>query len=419
MQENKNTVVLDLLQQPKDFSDEAKFKQLQLNSLLQITEAINQNFKRSQLLNIYEFVLRRQLNIATFVLCTYSPEWEITLQYGLKEDFAFDFNLISQAESIGTEGLLDMFPLMHSQFDHIVPVYHKKQALSFTFFKFNADVPTQVQQSLIPFIQTISNVVMVALENKLLAKEAINQAGLKKELALAAQMQNMLFPAHLPQGEKKDIAALYFPFQEIGGDYYDYIKVSENEFYICMADVSGKGISAALLMSNLQASLQSLVKYCDNMPQIMAELNDAIILRAQGEKFITLFLAKINLETRTINYINAGHNPPMLASSKGLELLNIGTIGLGMFEKLPFVQEGKVQMEINETYRLVCYTDGVVELENDSGIEFGQNQLEDFIKEYPIALPSRAFLDDIIGKLHEYRENQSFHDDITLLSCKF
>ena len=109
------------------------------------------------------------------------------------------------------------------------------------------------------FIQTITNLIVVAIENNKMAVEQLKQAAMKKELELAAQMQSLLFPPSLPSNESYEIHATYLPHQEVGGDYYDYIPLSDHEFAICMADVSGKGIAAALLMANFQANLHALI----------------------------------------------------------------------------------------------------------------------------------------------------------------
>ena len=115
----------------------------------------------------------------------------------------------------------------------------------------NSVIPKR--NELVPFIHTITNLIVVAIENNTIANEKIRQAGIRKELELAAQMQSLLFPTQLPRVKGYEIHATYLPHQEVGGDYYDFIPVSENEFIFCMADVSGKGIPAALLMSNIMA----------------------------------------------------------------------------------------------------------------------------------------------------------------------
>ena len=110
----------------------------------------------------------------------------------------------------------------------------------------------------VSFIQTLTNIVVMAIENKRMAREQIKQERLKKELEVASEMQKLLFPSDLPSNKRMDISARYIPRHEVGGDYYDFIPLGEDEYIICIADVSGKGISAAMLMANFQATIRTL-----------------------------------------------------------------------------------------------------------------------------------------------------------------
>src|SRR5690606_1346513 len=126
--------------------------------------------------------------------------------------------------------------------------------------------------------------------------------------------------------------ASYFPHQTVGGDYYDYVRLPEDKFLVCIADVSGKGIPAALLMSNFQASLQALVRQTTDLDYIIRELNFLVKQNSGGERFITFFAAIYDLKKRRLTYINAGHNPPLLISGGKILLLEQGTTVLGAFD---------------------------------------------------------------------------------------
>ena len=144
-------------------------------------------------------------------------------------------------------------------FEIIIPVFHKSKPLAYLLI---GDLEDKVEVSPaikhLNFVQTITNIIVVAIENKKLAKKSILQAALKKEMEFASQMQSMLFPSILPNDAQLNAAAFYLPQQEVGGDYYDFIWLNANEFAFCVADVSGKGVPAALLMSNFQANLRVL-----------------------------------------------------------------------------------------------------------------------------------------------------------------
>ena len=190
-------------------------------------------------------------------------------------------------------------------------------------------------------------------------------------MELAAEMQKLLFPAKLPSNNRMEVAAHYESLHLIGGDYYDLIKLNNEEYVLCIADVSGKGVPAALLMSNFQANLRANIKYNHaglSIENLIRELNKNVNDSANGEKFITFFLAYYNCTNRVLKYINAGHNHPILTDGKTAKQLNKGCIGLGMFEELPSVEVEEIVLKPNDT--LVCFTDGLVELENEECEQF-------------------------------------------------
>ncbi len=398
---------------------ELHLKQQQLNSLLQISEAVNQNFTRHQLLSIYEFVLRNQLKISRTLLFTHDEQWELALHYGVDHDFTpgyFAAGLVYTAP----EQMLEMLNnKLECKFEQVIPVFHKKTPLAYAFLGPCTNPNIDFNGDLLPFIQTITNMVMVALENKKLYKDAVQQAATKRELALAAQMQSMLFPEKLPQAEGIDMSAINKPYEEIGGDYYDYIRVGEHEFLTCMADVSGKGIAAALLMSNFQATLRALARNVNNLEDLMEALNKTVIRNAKGEKFITCFLCKFNVQTRQLEYVNAGHNPPILLGEDGeVTLLEEGTTGLGMFEKLPFMSKGTNLAETGKEYIMTCYTDGVIELENEEGEQYGLERLISFVKENAPHKTSTELRNSLMEDLDAFRSSKPYTDDISVLAVK-
>ena len=145
------------------------------------------------------------------------------------------------------------------------------------------------------FTQTLANIIAVAIENQRLVKQNIIKERISKDLEVASEMQKLLFPSELPSNRKMDLSARYIPRHAIGGDYYDFIPLGDEEYIICIADVSGKGISAALLMANFQATIRTLFKYQRfEMTFLMEELNKKVMKSTKGEKFITFFIAHYN-----------------------------------------------------------------------------------------------------------------------------
>jgi len=194
-----------------------------------------------------------------------------------------------------------------------------------------------------------------------------------------------------------------------------FIWLNENECAFCVADVSGKGVAAALLMSNFQANLRVLFHHTSTLTELVRELNSKVMANAKGEKFITLFIAKYNLITRTLTYVNAAHNPPLIASGNSISTLKIGCTGLGMFDEIDKIKEGIVNISPGTT--IVCYTDGLTELENDKGEDFGIDSLKDLIKNNP-KLNMMELNVRIMETVMNYKQSRPYIDDIALFSIK-
>ena len=394
-------------------------KDFKLKSLLEITNSINANESIEKLLRIYSFVLREQLGFEKFVLFIKQESWNYLLKYGIKsnpkeidvQNDLLRFKNITVIESSASRIL--------NEFDVVIPVYHKSQPLSFLLLK-----GIEKQDILAPnhslnnlnFIQTLTNIIVVAIENKRMAKLNLKQERIRKELEIASEMQKMLFPQDLPSDKRIDLAATYKARHDVGGDYYDFIPINADEFIVCIADVSGKGISAAMLMANFQATVRTLLNFMDlDLEQLVQELNTRVMKSAKGEKFITFFIAHYNSKNRVLTYVNAGHNYPVLTNGKEAILLSQGCIGLGMLDELPFIEPDEVTVPNNAT--LVLYTDGVVELRNKEGKYFEIDRLIRLIHQfYPLKMEDMNNI--IFSKLDEWRKKETLVDDTAILSCR-
>jgi phosphoserine phosphatase RsbU/P len=403
----------------KELAHQLELKEFQLNSLLEITNKIHINGKESQLYAIFEFILKEQLGYDKFILFNKHEEWECALKVGFKgkvKDIQVERDLKRFKDITVIES--SHSPIIND-FDVIVPIYHKEQALAYLLIAGINQKKVKVSETMvnISFIQTLTNIIVVAIENKRMAKQGLKQERLKKELEIASEMQKLLFPSDLPSNKRMDISAKYKARHEVGGDYYDFIPMGDDEYILCIADVSGKGISAALLMANFQATIRTLFQYQKfDLEFLIQELNTKVMNSAKGEKFITFFVAHYNVETRLLSYVNAGHNHPFITNGRKVQMLDQGTIGLGMMEELPFINSGKVELKPNTT--LVLYTDGVVELENPEEDYFGLDRLIKMVHSYyPLKMEDLNNL--IFSKIDEWRGPLSLVDDTAIFSCRF
>jgi len=399
--------------------EKLKLHEFKLQSLLDITKGINENYSVNKLLDIYQFILRDQLGISRLMLFNKEDQWLCPLKYGSGAkskdiDVEIDLKHITEITVIESSSKNTL-----NRFDVVIPVFHKDRALAYLLIGDLDEHEIRISPTIkhMPFIQTLTNIIVVAIENKRFAKESILQERANRELEVASEMQKMLFPVDLPSNDRLDIAGHYQSQQLVGGDYYDYIQLNKEEFVLCIADVSGKGVSAAMLMSNFQANVQAIFNYNNfRLHRLIAELNHKVMAAAQGEKFITFFVAKYNCSTRDLHYINAGHNHPILSNGTTAKMLGTGCTGLGMFDEIPAIREEFITVEENST--LVLFTDGLVELENEAQEAYETDRLTELLHGN-YSLDMHSFNQMVFKDLERFKGTNNYIDDTAILSCRF
>jgi len=237
---------------------------------------------------------------------------------------------------------------------------------------------------------------------------------IQNERYIARKVQENLIPNSLPNSKKLKITSSYMPHYALGGDYYDYISLGEDKFLICIADVSGKGIPAALLMSNVQASLRTMVRQSQNLKNIVEELNFQINLRGLSERFVSMFISIYDYKSQVLEYVNCGHPHPIIYYDKNIETLDKGSTVLGMFSELPKFNVSKIK--IKKDFNVFCYTDGLTETQNDFGEFYGSKRLLKLFSD--TKKKPQKFIKLVIEDLNNFRGNNLTEDDITLLMTK-
>lgn len=395
----------------KDRLQISKFK---LDALLDITMSINANLPVGELLAKYERILRDNLNIGKILIYKRSDTWECILNGGFPESFEnidiesrlLDINEISfDAAEMGFEGI-----------DIIIPVFNNNVHLAFVLIGDIEEEGEGMSPVLkhLNFIQTFSSIIIVAIENIRLFGESLLQEALKKELELAARMQQMLIPdnSQMPLNPNIIVHGFYFPHYEVGGDYYDCLSLSETKTGFCIADVSGKGISAAILMSNFQASLRALFTHDINLEALVKKLNSIVVVNAAGEKFLTFFVARYDHKTGIMEYLNAAHNPPVLYDTVTGKILHLEAccVGIGMLDEIP--NPKTTELTIKNYSKIVCYTDGLSELKGDDGKDLGTGVI---IKHISNTLPLEQNMREMIKELGLPDDNPSTFDDVSII----
>jgi sigma-B regulation protein RsbU (phosphoserine phosphatase) len=289
------------------------------------------------------------------------------------------------------------------KYELILPILRQRQVMAYVFVGgFRSDYD---RAQLMPFLTALANTLMGAVENRRLQAQRVADAA-------------VLFPRKLPNDADLAIERSYVPHTEIGGDYYDVVEIDADRLLLCVADVSGKGVPASLLMSNFQAGLRTLLRQGVPLVTVVPELNHLLFRNSGGEKFITAFLGIYNRRTRELEYVNAGHNDPLLLADNGqVTTLKTGTVMLGIMEELPMLRVGRVAIPRHSL--LLLYTDGLTEVFDADGNEFGEQGVLAVLHRNRY-LPLPKLHQEMLRTIDTYSTRGShFADDVTMLSCRF
>ena len=275
------------------------------------------------------------------------------------------------------------------------------------------------------FAATLGNAALISLENARLFQETLEKQKLEEELAIAREIQQKLLPKDAPKLKGYEMAAINIPTTQVGGDYFDYFAIDANRYVLTIADVSGKGVPAALLMSNLQATLHAMMTADVPLEKIVARINTAVHANTTYDKFITFFVGVLDVSACTFTYVNGGHNPPYLFHQANgangeaeFQLLEKGGLLLGMFPGVPYECE-TITLKSGDT--LIMYTDGVSEAMNTKEEEFGEARLEAAVRARR-NLPNvsaAALIEAITTSVKQFTAGQPQSDDITLLALVY
>jgi sigma-B regulation protein RsbU (phosphoserine phosphatase) len=276
--------------------------------------------------------------------------------------------------------------------------------------RLNAYTPDDLQVLLL-----LASQVAIIIEKVMLHEQLIEKKRLEGQLEVARQVQLELLPADDPKLEGFDICAYNFSTEEVSGDYYDWVSIYEDQIGIVIADVSGKGVPAALLMAFLRASLRAAI-HIGYAPHIsMAKVNYLLWESIERNQFVTAFYGVLDTSNKTLAYTNAGHNPPLLMDADGTaRFIERGGIPLGMFRDTRYYE---YYQAIESGQTLVLYTDGVTEAMNEKGEEYGRARLEKTVREGR-HLTANDLITFIQKDVLEWTDGRGAGDDMTFFIIK-
>lgn len=274
-------------------------------------------------------------------------------------------------------------------------------------------------------ISSLAEQAALAIKNSDAMNLRLEKSRIDSDLHLASEVQELFLTQQFPAYKGIELDAQYLPSAQVGGDFYDFYKLSSTKFGVCIADVSGKGVPASLLMAICQTNLRHFVHKSNQPSVILKNLNQQLEQRIRQDMFITLFFAIVDTKNKKITYSRAGHEPGLILKAttddkegSRVEALHGGGMAVGMvpceiFDEM--IEDNETNFE-NGDY-LILYTDGVTEATNDEGTEFGIKNLENFVSTN-CGLSPKKINRKLISKLDSFSSKQFERDDITLLTIK-
>jgi sigma-B regulation protein RsbU (phosphoserine phosphatase) len=264
-------------------------------------------------------------------------------------------------------------------------------------------------------LMLLASQVAIIIEKVMLHEQLIEKKRLEGQLEVARQVQLELLPPRDPELPGFDISAYNYPTEEVSGDYYDWVRIYDDQIGLVIADVAGKGVPAALLMAFLRASLRAAthIGYATHIS--MAKVNYLLWESIERNQYVTAFYGILDAANGTLSYSNAGHNPPILLKANGeSSLIRSGEQPLGMFRDTRF-HEYYLSFEPGDV--LVMYTDGVTEAQNPAGEEFGRDRLLEAAKS-AYELPAREMIASIEMAVLAWTAGAGANDDVTFFIIK-
>lgn len=415
-----------IIEEVNDANKKLDRKNQELNTLFDLSKEFNIGLDSSKVIRLVTFALLGQVGVKQYAICLkHDDEMKFVAQKlsNVEELHASLKNLCDLGQPSSIHDLLKSkryrltaAELIKHKITAVIPMHLQQQTKGMMLLGERMRGGEYTQQDF-EFLYSLGNLAIISIENARLFQEAIEKQRMEDELNIAREIQQGLLPEELPAITGFDVAAINIPSLQVGGDYYDVVEKSSNEFAIAIGDVSGKGAPAALLMANVQASLRALTPTCISVAQTTGHINDLICANTKsGSKFITFFWGILDVATRQFRYSNAGHNPPYLLRADGsVELLDKGGLILGIFKTMKEYEEGIATLNSGDT--LVMYTDGISEAMNSKTEEFTEERLQTVLQK-SVHHSANDIIKDVQAAVEAHTQGTPQSDDITMVVVK-
>ncbi len=396
-------------------------KSQEVNTLMEISRELIFLFEERDILNALIFAIMGQIMVsrsAVYLLHT-DGTYRLKIEKGFRDlpETVLDMPTVNTIWNLRNVSSLMKNEMINSMGGDgatlLIPMQYQKKTIGFIILTDKMD-GTPVPESEYDFLFSLATNVAVSLESSKMIKESIEKRRMEKELLVARAIQENILPKNIPSNELWSIHGMNIPSREVGGDYF-YVSQINNKLYCAIADVTGKSIPAALLVSTLHAGFKLLAEVNIDIETIVERLNNLIYESTAPEQFITFFVAVFDMDHLDMKYINAGHNPPILidAAGKTSELTQGGLL-LGILPNARY-EIGRVTFDKFET--ILMFTDGFTEATNDEGEEFGEERLTKLYfdnRKKSAELIAHVILDTVNG----FKTKTELQDDMTILVVK-
>lgn len=299
----------------------------------------------------------------------------------------------------------------------IIPIFQGNTRTSTIIIGRNREYAFSIGE--VQIINTFMTNFAVAIQNNKLMQEAIEKQRYQFELNLAQSIQRKIVPENLPDLKNYSISGKSIPANELGGDYFDFVYLRNKKPVILIADVSGKGVSAALYMAELKGIIISIVKYVDDIKELVFQLNDILVKNTEKQIFITLSAISINDDNGEVCYIRAGHTPLLVKQNGIIQQLSPKGMALGLVSGKVFEENLEVKkLTLKSDDFCFAFTDGLSEMRNAENDEFGLFRIGNILQNSNFE-DAKNVLNIIIDESNKFRQNRQLVDDLTIMSLMF
>lgn len=410
----------ELVNELRNTNRKLDHKVQELFTLFDLSKAFNTSIDRNEIKRLFKFTLLGQFFIRRFFLILKRRDNPVNVtQNGLGRDllkeemkklFALEKNII-----VVDDRLCRQYPFLEDLQIHLLLKLNNDGDEPAVLGLGKRANGKEFEQTDYNFLISIGNLALMSIQKTYLLEDQIEKERMEEELNIARSIQQKLLPETTPEIPELQIAAKNVPSYQVGGDYFDLIHKDDNRLTMAIADVTGKGVPASLLMANLQSVLHILQPFDIGMVEATGQINSLIYQNTPSDKFISFFWACYDANKKTLRYVNAGHNPPLLfREGSDPVTLSEGGVLLGAMPTMMPYKEGEVFLKKGDV--LVLYTDGVTEAMNGQDEEFDESRLIESAWSRFSGTPD-AILDGVIADVGNFC-NYNFNDDLTLIVCK-